>query len=559
VGEGEPTMEEAFFLRHYPEGVSRHLVYPERPLTFLLEEAARRHPDRIAMRFLDDAWTYRELDRWVDAFAAWLQSVGVAKGDRVALHLPNCPQMVVAFYGCLRAGAVAVPVNPLYVPREVEAVLADAEPKVVVALDRLPHVGAAARARGAQVLFTHLADLLHTPRRQVTAVVLRRHGLLADVDGPMWREVVRPATPTPVDVTPDDLADLQYTGGTTGVLKAAMLTHRNLLANTLQTAAWSGGQALDGEAVLCALPFFHVYGLTVAMNLAVALVGTMILVPRWDASEVGRLVARFRPALFPATPTMYAGVLRAGPVDLSSVRICISGSAPLPPELQTAFEAATGGRVSEGYGLSEASPVTHCNPLWGERRVGSVGLPFPDTLVRIADPDDPARELDVGEVGELLVSGPQVMQGYWRRPEETAAVFYDDEDGRRWLRTGDLARLDEDGFTYIVDRKKDLIIVSGYNVYPREVEEVLLTHPDVREAAAVGVPDAYRGQVVKAVVVPEAGRSPSAEALIEHCRRSLAPYKVPKAIEFRSELPRNTIGKLLRRELTKAEESGETA
>ncbi len=524
----------------------KQLDYPDKTVWQLLEDSARRFPDRPALRFYGRKTTYRELLALVERFASGLIAQGLRPGDRVAVVLPNAPQMVIAYYGTLRAGGVVVPTNPLYTPREFSVQMADADPRFVIALDLVaPRLSEAVRDR--ILVTTRIRDYLppllgflqglreKSPSLPKGALPLS--GLLAAGHGAVL----------PGPVPADEVAVLQYTGGTTGVPKAAMLSHRNLVANAMQSEAWLPSYRPGEERVLAVLPFFHVFGMTVALNLGVRTGAEIDLVPRFNPVETAKEVRRFRPTLFPGAPAMYQAVVDSPEVErwnIRSIRYCISGSAPLPAELQERFERVTGGVLVEGYGLTEASPVTHCNPLFGERRPGSVGRPFPDTLQRILDPDDPSRELGPGEVGELAVKGPQVMLGYYNQPAETAQVLVDG-----WLRTGDLGMIDADGFCSIVDRKKDLIIVSGFNVYPREVEEILLRHPGVREAVVVGMADERRGQKVRAVIVPREQARPSAEELMAYCRERLAGYKVPREFEFRDELPRTAIGKVLRRVL----------
>ena len=524
----------------------KHLDYPDKTVWQLLEDSARRFPDRPALRFYGRQTTYRELLALVERFARGLIAQGLRPGDRVAVVLPNAPQMVIAYYGTLRAGGVVVPTNPLYTPREFSVQMADADPRFVIALDLVaPRLSDAARDR--ILVTTRIRDYLppllgflqglREKSPSLPKGALPFSGLLAAGRGAVL----------PGPVPADEVAVLQYTGGTTGVPKAAMLSHRNLVANAMQSEAWLPSYRPGEERVLAVLPFFHVFGMTVALNLGVRTGAEIDLVPRFNPVETAKEVRRFRPTLFPGAPAMYQAVVDSPEVErwnIRSIRYCISGSAPLPAELQERFERVTGGVLVEGYGLTEASPVTHCNPLFGERRPGSVGRPFPDTLQRILDPDDPSRELGPGEVGELAVKGPQVMLGYYNQPAETAQVLVDG-----WLRTGDLGMIDADGFYSIVDRKKDLIIVSGFNVYPREVEEILLRHPGVREAVVVGMADERRGQKVRAVIVPREQARPSAEELMAYCRERLAGYKVPREFEFRDELPRTAIGKVLRRVL----------
>lgn len=479
--------------------------------------------------------------------------------------LPNLPQFPVAFYGTLAAGAVVVPTNPLYTQHELEHQLADAGATVVVTLDQLfgRLQGALPSTQVRAVIVTDIAAALPPHLRPLFALKMRKQGLRrVRTGGVVYRmedlvgDRLEPArllrrargvdASQPMKFGPDDLAVLQYTGGTTGTSKGAMLTHRNLVANAVQVHAWQGEVSGEEPRILCVAPFFHVYGLTVGMNLAVVSGATMVLVPRFIPKDVAKAAQKYRPQFFPGVPTMYvalAGLPGFSERQFGSLRVCISGAAPLPPDVQRTFQEVSKTKIIEGYGLTEASPVTHCNPVHGGGRPGTIGVPFPDTDASVTDPDT-WEPLPAGVVGELTVRGPQVMQGYWNRPDETAAVL---RDG--WLHTGDMAVADDDGFFRIVDRKKDMVIAGGYNVYPREVEDVLYSHPMVNQAAVVGVPSDYRGETVKAVIVPREGVQLTAEEIVEFCRRELAAYKVPKIIEFRTELPMTLVGKVLRRQL----------
>jgi long-chain acyl-CoA synthetase len=539
------------WLSHYDPGVPASIDYPQISLPELVSRTAGRYPDRVATVFRGRKLRYRDLDRAAAAFAAGLIDLGIQPGERVALMLPNVPQYVVAFFGALRAGAVVVPTNPLYTQPELEHQLADAGAAAVVTLDQLfGKVQAALPAtRVRSVIVGGVGAALPLHLRPLYATKMARQGGRRVRPGGIVRrfeELLRTRARGLPAVDPNGLASLQYTGGTTGISKGAMLSHRNLLANAFQAFSWQGGSH-EGEAgILCAAPFFHVYGMTIGMNLAIISGATMLLLPRWIPKEAATLIRRYRPQFFPGVPTMYLSLAMVpgfAPKDFSSLRACVCGAAPLPPEVQQRFEGISGARVAEGYGLTEASPVTHCNPVYGDRRPGTVGVPFPDTEAMITDPET-WMPLPNGTIGEMTVRGPQIMRGYWNRPEETLAVL---RDG--WLHTGDLAVADDEGYFAIVDRKKDLIIAGGYNVYPREVEDVLYSHPKVEEAAVIGVASAYRGETVKAVIVLRAGTHATADEIIAYCREQLAAYKVPRIVEFRDDLPKTMIGKVLRREL----------
>jgi len=550
--------------RHWPEGVPKTLEYPDIPVHELLRRTAKEGPDWPAIRFYGKTITYGELDASADRFAAGLRSIGVRPEARVSLALPNTPHFHVAFFGVLRAGGIVVQTNPLYTPRELEELYNDAGVEAAVVLDLFWHnVAKAKPATGLRhVVVADVADYLKAPLRQLYPIKKKKdlrkqgHWPLAIPEEPWVHRyadlLATPAAGEAPRVSPrEDVAVLQYTGGTTGTPKGAMLTHRNLVANALQTAAWLPGSVKGSERFLGAIPLFHVYGLTTVLLAGVTLGAEVVLHPNpREIDAILKLIHRTKPTIFPGVPTMYIALLRhpkLSKYDLSSIKACISGAAALPNEVRREWEKVTGGKLVEGYGLTEASPVTHANPLVGTVKEG-IGLPFPDTEPRIVDVDNPSREVPPGETGELAIRGPQVMKGYWNKPEDTAAVL---RDG--WLLTGDVARMDEDGYFYIVDRKKDMILCSGYNVYPREVEEVLFMHPAVGEAAAIGIPDAYRGETVKAFVVLKAGAAATEEEVIAFCKERLAPFKVPKQVEFTKELPKSMIGKVLRRELRERE------
>jgi long-chain acyl-CoA synthetase len=549
------------WLDNYPPGVPEHVTVPPASLARLLDDAARDFPHAPALHYEGRTLSYAQLAEQARRVAGALASLGVGRGSRVGLILPNCPQAVTALFGALRLGATVVQNNPLYTERELGHQLADAGVEVVVCLDLVYERVKALRGQTAirEVVVTSVLDELPAVKRALAPYTKKGKAASAAIakDEPVrrWRELLgsAPQGPRePAEVDPErDLALLQYTGGTTGVSKGVMLTHHNLRANVEQVRAWFPDADPGREVMMAVLPFFHVYGLTVCLLLGVRLGAALVLQPRFELDSVLAAVDRFRPTLFPGVPTMYVAVNNAveqGGHDLSSIKACLSGAAPLPMEVAERFERFSGGRLVEGYGLSEASPVAIANPIYGKRKAGTIGMPLPDTLARIADPDDPDRSLPPGQPGELAISGPQVMQGYWNRPDETAAVL---RDG--WLLTGDMAVMDEEGYFAIVDRKKDLIIAGGYNVYPREVEEILYEHPKVLEVAVAGVPDAYHGEVVKAFVVLRQGEQATVEEIREFCKARLAGYKVPRAVEFRDDLPKTLVGKVLRRALVEQE------
>ena len=550
-----PTPLPRPWLAHYPAGVPAEIEIPPVRLPELLERSVERWPDRTALLFYGARWSYRRLWTESERFGAALRQEGIGPGDRVALYLPNCPAYPVALLGTLRAGAIAVQVSPLYLGQDLARLLDDARPKALVTLEILyPNLARLPADAGAPVVYVaRLREFYPVWARPFVNVVLRRQQRpTAFPRGPTvraWRRALRARGPLPAlaDDPARSVAVLQYTGGTTGVPKGAMLTHRNLVANVLQADAWNTTREPGHEVVLATVPFFHIYGLTIALLLGLVEGATVVLQTRPDVPELLRLVDRHRPTQFPGVPALYRAFVERpdiGRYHLRSIKFCLSGSAPLPVEVQREFERLTGAVLIEGYGLSETSPATHANPVGGERRPGSIGLPLPGTEQRVVDPTAPDRLVATGEIGELAVRGPQVMLGYYRAPEETAAVL---RDG--WFLTGDIARVDPDGFAYIVDRKKDVINVGGLKVYPREVEEVLLQHPGVADAAVVGRAEGARGEVAAAFVVRRPGATPSAAELIEFVRGRLAHYKAPRTIEFLEALPRSGVQKVLRREL----------
>jgi long-chain acyl-CoA synthetase len=539
------------WLRHYDHWVPPHLTYPSRPLGDILAIAAVHRPDGTATHFLGAELTFGDLKRQSDALAAALAELGIAKGDRVGIMLPNCPQYIVATFGILRLGAVVVNVNPSYTPREAAIVAVDSGVRAIVTLDLLaPLVAGIRGATGIEhVIVTSLAEYsaAATPPEQIDGTV-RLCDLLSAGAG---RGAGLPALP---QIAAHDLAVLQYTGGTTGTPKGAMLTHGNIFANVVQASSWTNPRyVLSGEErYLVVIPYFHIYAFSVCMMMGISVNALQIIHPKYDPDQVLASIRQFRPTYFPAVPTLFVSLLnhpRVGDFALDRVRHFNSGGAPCPVEVLVDFERRIGRPLTEGYGLSETSPVTHSTSQLGLRKLGTVGLPMPDTDLRVVDVETGERELPIGEAGELCIAGPQVMLGYWNKPDETAQALRADADGRIWFHTGDIAVIDADGFTSIVQRKKDMIIVDGYNVYPSEIEAVLYQHPAIRLAAAIGVPDAYHGETVKACVALKPDATVSADELVAYCRSGLTEYKVPRAIEIRETLPMSAVGKILYRVL----------
>ena len=536
--------------------MSPRLDYPDVTLGGMLAATASKFPARTAIIFYGKELPYAELDGLVNRFARALTALGVKQGDRVALMLPNVPQMVIAYYGTLRLGAIAVATNPLYKAHELEVQLKDSGAETLVAVDMFYPVISPVLPRTAvkHLILCGIKDYLPFPLNLLYPIKARIEKQWVPVKRipPIhdFLSLLNEAQATPVNsrVSPGDTAILQYTGGTTGTPKGAVLTHRNLVANTAQHRAWLTVRKEGEERVLAVLPFFHVYGMTTAMNLGVLLGGSLILIPKFHTKEVLHFINKYRPTIFPGIQAMYMAIGNFPKIhkyDLTSIKAAISGAGPLMREVQERFEHLTKARIVEGYGLSEASPVTHCNPIFGKRKLGSIGLPFPDMDARIVDIKTGERELPVGEAGELVVRGPQVMKGYWNKPQETAHTL---RGG--WLHTGDIAKMDEEGYFFIVDRIKDMIKTVGENVYPREIEEVLFTHPAVAEAVIVGIPgQAFMGEKIIAYIILKDGRTASSEDIIAFCKERLSKFKVPKEVEFREAFPKTLVGKVLRRVL----------
>ncbi|AQQ51967.1 long-chain-fatty-acid--CoA ligase [Planococcus lenghuensis] len=531
------TVTEQTWHKHYPEDINAVMEFPDKTLPDILAETAAKIPDNVALKFYGREMTYKELLTFSTVFASSLQQSGVQKGDRAAIMLPNCPQYVVSYYGILKAGATVTQVNPMLLEQELIYLLKDSGAETIVVYEPLyPRIKAIAGETSLKniivVSFETDQPDLQEGDWSFTSFVGKGDGKLANVE-------INPQ---------EDIAVLQYTGGTTGLSKGAMLTHRNILANAFQSHEFFKHDFVFGEErCLTVIPLFHVFAMSSAMNLSILTGSQNILLPRFDLQEVLDTIKREQPTTFPGVPTMYIAITnhpKAQEYGIDSIHLCNSGSAPMPVETMKEFEGKTGAKILEGYGLSEASPVTHCNPSFAARKPGSIGIGIPSTEYKVVDLATGENEVPAGEAGELIIRGPQVMKGYWNMPEETENAL---RDG--WLYTGDIAKVDEDGYVFIVDRKKDMIISSGYNVYPRDIEEVLYEHPAVQEAVVIGIADPYRGESVKAIIVNKAGQEVTEDELIEWARGKMAAYKVPRAVEFRAELPKTNVGKILRRAL----------
>ncbi|ETP68315.1 AMP-dependent synthetase [Planococcus glaciei] len=522
--------------KHYPQDIQSAMEFPNKTMPEILAETTAKIPDHTALKFYQKEISFKELHVLSTVFASSLQGSGVEKGDRVAIMLPNCPQYVISYFGVLKAGATVTQINPMLMENELIHIFKDSGAETVVVYEPLyPRIKAIAG-------HTSIKTIIVVSFAEEPAPLEEDYSFQAFIekgDGQL----------KPVSVDPaEDVAVLQYTGGTTGLSKGAMLTHRNIVVNAYQSQEFFKNEVTFGEeSCLTVIPLFHVFGMTSAMNLSILNGSKNILLPRFDLQEVLETIKREQPTTFPGVPTMYIAITNhpeAEKYGIDSIHICNSGSAPMPLETMKEFERKTGAKILEGYGLSEAAPTTHCNPPFAERKPGSIGIGFPSTEYKVVDLATGTEEVPVGEKGELIIRGPQVMKGYWNMPEETENAL---RDG--WLFTGDIARMDEDGYIYIVDRKKDLIISSGYNVYPRDIEEILYEHPAVQEAVAIGVADPYRGESVKAIIVKKSGQEVAEEELIQWSKEKMAAYKVPRIIEFRTELPKTNVGKILRRAL----------
>jgi long-chain acyl-CoA synthetase len=553
-------MSERPWIKHYDPGVPIQIEYPQVPLFSFLEETAHKYPNRACTIFKGARISYRKMNRITDRLAAGLAALGVKKGDRVGIFMPNTPQFVMAYYAILKAGGVVVATNPLYSPNEIEHQLNDSGVQVMFVMtnfyNRIKEVQP--RTGLKTIIATKLKEALPGPLRIMFGLASeKKDGHVIELQsGDIWMEDLidqhtsdeRPK----LEIGPDDTALFQYSGGTTGISKGAVALHRNLVANTLQINFWNVGAEPGKEIFLLAIPLFHVYGMVAGLCSAVQLGASMVLIPNpRDLKDVLSSIEIYKATLFPGVPTMYNAInnhpdVLAGKYNLRSIKACLSGSAPLLLETKQKFEALTGGKVFEGFGMSETPTATHCNPLLGENKAGSIGMPLPDVDVRIISLEDEVSEMPLGEAGEMVICGPQVMKGYHNMPTETQNSL---RDG--WLYTGDIAYMDQDGYFFIVDRKKELIKPGGYQVWPREVEEVIITNPKVLEVGVAGVPDPHRGETVKAWVVLKPEQTATEQEIKDWCKDRLAVFKIPTQVEFRESLPRTTVGKLLRRELVR--------
>lgn len=556
-------VEQKPWLSQYPPEIPATLNLQEATVQNYLKQTAEKFPEKTAIHFMGKELTYKQVYNYAKKLAAYLQSLGIEKGDRVAIMLPNTPQSIISYYAILMAGGIVVQTNPLYMERELEYQMKDSGAKAIITLDILfPRVSKVISNTDLEnVIVTAIKDYLPFPKNLVYPFIQKKqYGIIVNVkhegQNHLFTEIMKQPAGQIKEYDFDfeeDLALLQYTGGTTGFPKGVMLTHKNLVANAAMCNAWLYKCKPGEETVLGILPFFHVYGMTAVLILSVMQGSKMVLLPKFDPETTLKTIQKQKPTLFPGAPTIYIGLLNHPDLkkyDLSSIDSCISGSAPLPAEVQEQFEEVTGGKLVEGYGLTESSPVTHANFLWDKKRVkGSIGVPWPETDSVILSMET-GEPLPPGEIGEIAVKGPQVMKGYWNRPEETEQVL---RDG--WLLTGDLGYMDDEGYFYIVDRKKDMIIAGGFNIYPREIEEVLYEHPAVQEVVAAGIPDPYRGETVKVYIVLKDGTAATEDELNEFARKHLAAYKVPRMYEFRKELPKTAVGKILRRALVDEEKA----
>ncbi|MFH1242678.1 MAG: long-chain fatty acid--CoA ligase [Pseudomonadota bacterium] len=546
-------MEERIWHKAYAPAVPPSVDYEKITMPEALERAARNFPDNVALIMMGKRITYRELNELVNRFAAALADLGLKKGDKVAILLPNIPQVVIAAYAVFRLGAVVVMNNPLYTETELEYQLNDSDSRMAITLDLLvPRILKLKEKTGIEaVIACHIRDYLPFPKKQLFPFVKKAmHRKTDPTEGVHdFLDLIKkyPSLPPQTEASFDDLATLLYTGGTTGLSKGVMLTHRNLSINVQQLKAWFHDAEDGAESLLGIFPIFHSAGFTVVMNHSIFRGFTVVLVPRPEPGGILDMTSRFRPTIFTCVPTIFVGVLshpQFSKADFSFIKYTVSGAAPLALETIREWENATGSSIVECYGLSETTLLSHANPWGGKTKVGSVGVPVTDTDCRIVDLETGTKDLPLGESGEILLKGPQLTEGYYKKPDETVSAI---RDG--WFYTGDIGYMDDEGYLFIVDRKKDMIIAGGYNIYPRDIDEVLYEHPKIQEACAVGLPDPYRGETVKAFIVTKPGETLTEEEVISFCREKLAAYKVPKLVEFMEELPKSTVGKVMRKKL----------
>jgi len=557
-------MSDRPWTKQYDDGVPKTIDYPDITLIDLLNESAQKYPEAPCTIFKGAKISYSEMEEKTSRLAAGLANLGVKKGDRVGIFMPNTPQFVIAFFAILKLGGIVVATNPLYSQREIEHQANDAGVEIMLVMSNFYNTikSAQPNTKIKTVVVTNIKETLSPVLAFLFSLTKEKKGgfRVQLAEGDIWmKDLIARHTPEErpeVDISPDDMALFQYSGGTTGVPKGAIALHRNLVANSIQVRSWIP-EGKDGEEVfLMAIPLFHVYGMVAGMCFAIRLASSMVMIPNpRDLTDVLDSIEKYGVTLYPGVPTMYNAInnhpdVQAGKYNLSSIKACISGSAPLLLETKEKFEALTGGKLVEGFGLSETPTATHCNPLNGKNPPGSIGLPFPDVEVRIISLDDEVTVLGVDEIGELVIRGPQVMYGYHNMPTETANTL---RDG--WLYTGDIASMDNEGYFYIVDRKKEVIKPGGFQVWPRTVEEAIAENPKVLEVGVAGIPDPHRGETVKAWVVLIEGESATEDEIKEWCKERLAKYEVPTQVEFRDELPKTTVGKILRRELVASEKA----
>jgi long-chain acyl-CoA synthetase len=550
------------WLSSYEPGIKENLEFKDVLVPQYLEESTKNFPDNPALIFQGYTLSFKEFNEMVARFAAALKKLGIKKGDSVSILLPNVIPCAVAYYATLKIGGIVVLNNPLYSDRELEHQFNDSNSKILITLDLLGNRMVKLREKTdiKTIIYTSIGDYLPFVKRLLFPLIGKKKGLAADVtpakDLYKFKDLIAKHAPDfrQEDLKMSDIAMYQYTGGTTGVSKGVMLTHKNISYQIQQIESWFPSFEKGAEVMLGALPIFHVFGMSVSMNFAIRMGWANVLVPKPQPEPLLEAISKFKVTFAPLVPTMYIGMLdhpNMEHTDLTSIKGCFSGSAPLPLEVINNFQEKTGSIIVEGFGLTESTPVTHINPLNGKRKQGSIGIPIPDTECKIVDLEDITKEMPLGEPGELLMRGPQIMKGYLGKPEETQKTMT--EDG--FLRTGDVATMDEDGYFYIVDRIKDMILSGGFNVYPRDIDEVLFEHPKILEACSIGIPHPKRGEAVKAFVILKEGQEMTQSQVIDYCGTKLAKYKLPVEVEFRQELPKSNVGKILRKDLRAQEEA----